>query len=371
MKSCYIHIPFCSTICTYCDFCKMYYNKKLVNLYLDALDKEIDKRYKNEILDTIYVGGGTPSCLDYDELNKLLKILNKLKVSKNLEYTFEANVETLTLDKIILLKQYGVNRISIGIQTIKKDNVKFLGRNHTKKMIIDKIKIIKENGFNNINVDLMYAIPGESLNDLKNDLSFIVSLDVTHISTYSLIIEPHTMIYINGIKNIDEDLDCDMYRYICEYLKENGYNHYEISNFSKLSFESKHNLTYWNNLEYYGFGLGASGYIGNTRYDNTRNLKEYLSGNYVLNSEDLDLNTKLENEFILGLRKIKGINKKDFYNKFGIEINSLQIIKKLLIGGKLEDDGSNIFIKDKYIYTSNFILTEFIGNNIIDENNCS
>ena len=371
MKSCYIHIPFCKTICTYCDFCKMYYNKKNVSLYLDALEAEINNRYKNEELSTIYVGGGTPTCLDCEDLNRLLQIINKLKTSKDLEYTFEANVETLTLDKIKLLNRYGVNRISIGVQSIKDNNIKFLGRKHTKDMVMNTINLLKENGFNNINVDLIYAIPKESIEDLKEDLDFVINLDVTHISTYSLIIEPHTMLYIDNIKNIDEDLDYDMYKYICNYLKENGYNHYEISNFSKPGFESRHNLTYWNNLEYYGFGLGASGYIENARYDNTRSLKKYLDGNYVLNSEKLNLNTTIQNEFILGLRKIDGINKRDFYNKFGVEINDLKIVKKLADEGKLEDDGTNIYIKDNYIYISNSILMEFIENNIVDENNCS
>ena len=144
MKSCYIHIPFCKTICTYCDFCKMYYDKKIVDSYLDALDKEINERYKYEVLDTIYIGGGTPSCLDYEQLHKLLEIISKLKIGKNLEYTFEANVETLTLDKIKLLKEYGVNRISLGIESIKDNNIKFLGRNHTKDIVINKIELLKK-----------------------------------------------------------------------------------------------------------------------------------------------------------------------------------------------------------------------------------
>ena len=360
MKSCYIHIPFCKTICSYCDFCKMYYDKKTIDLYLEALDKEIDKKYKNEILDTIYVGGGTPTSLNEEQLEKLLQILSRLKVSKELEYTFEANVETLTIEKIKLLRNYKVNRISVGIQSIKDKNIKFLGRHHTKKMVVDQIKLLKQNGFNNINVDLIYAIPGEDLDDLKDDLEFITSLDITHISTYSLIIEPHTMIYINGAKNIDQDLDYDMYKYICNILKRRGYSHYEVSNFSKPGFESKHNLTYWNNLNYYGFGLGASGYIGNIRYDNTRNLEKYLKGNYILNSETLSRNLIIENEFILGLRKIKGINKKDFNAKFDMNINDLEIVKQLLKEEKLEDDGNNIFISDKYIYTSNSIWIRLI-----------
>lgn len=363
MKSCYIHIPFCNTICAYCDFCKMFYNKVWVDNYLNELEKEIKNNYKDEILDTLYIGGGTPTCLSVEELEYLLQILTNIKLSENYEYTIESNVETLSLEKIKILTKYGVNRISIGVQSIVDKNIEFLGRKHNRELVQEKIKRLKECGFDNINIDLIYALPVENIEDLKEDLDFFLRLDIPHISTYSLIIEPHTILYINNIENINEEIDFKMYEYICNTLKENGYSHYEVSNFSKNGYESKHNLTYWNNLEYYGFGLGASGYIGNIRYDNTRNIAEYLKGKYIKESINIDINTKIENEFILGLRKIKGINKQDFYNKYKLNIKDIEVVQKLLKEEKMIEDNKNIFINPKYIYISNSILVEFLGGN--------
>jgi len=361
MKSCYIHIPFCNSICTYCDFCKMYYNSEWVDKYLNTLEKEISKYYKGEELSTIYVGGGTPTCLNEKQLEKLLNIINILNKNETIEYTIETNVESLNIEKIKLLKKYGVNRVSIGVQSILEKNIKYLGRNHTKEQVSFLIKELKENGIKNINVDLIYALPNQTLDDLKKDLDFILSLDVCHISTYALIIEENTKLGIENIKSIDEELDYKMYQYICNRLKQSDFIHYEISNFSKINYQSKHNLTYWNNEQYYGFGLGASGYIDNVRYDNTKGLNKYLSDNYRLNEEQLNLNIQIENEFILGLRKINGINKEKFKLKYGLEMTDIDVVKKLITEKKLIDDGKNIYINDDYIYVSNSILLEFIG----------
>lgn len=207
----------------------------------------------------------------------------------------------------------------------------------------------------------MYAIPGESLEILNDDIDEFISLDVSHISTYSLMIEPHTKIYIDGNKCIDDYVDFEMYKLICNKLKDLGYIHYEVSNFSKLGYESKHNLTYWNNLEYYGFGLGSSGYIDNYRYTNTRNINAYLKGNLISEKYLVSNQEYLENFFILGLRKIKGIAKKDFKVTFGYDIEDLDVIKKLILESKLIDDGNNIYINPKYIYISNEILADFIN----------
>lgn len=357
IHSVYIHIPFCNDICSYCDFCKMYYNSNLVDKYLESLKKEIKLNYKNDIINTIYIGGGTPSSLNKIQLNELLEILKIFKTN-NFEYTIECNIESITEDKLILFKKYGINRISIGIQTLNDKYIKYLNRHHNKEMVIDKINLVKKY-INNINIDLIYAIPGQTLKELDEDLEFVLSLDINHISTYSLIIEEHTKLFIDKTINIDEDLDYQMYKYICKKL--NNYNHYEISNFSKLGFESRHNLVYWNNLEYYGFGLGASGYINDIRYENTRSINKYLNGDYIKEYHKLDKKETIENEFILGLRKIKGINKLDFLKKYNIDINSIDIVNKLLKTNKLIDDGKNIYINNKYLYTSNEILINFIS----------
>ena len=359
-KSVYIHIPFCKSICSYCDFCKFYYNKDWINKYLKELRNEIETKYKGEIIKTLYIGGGTPSSLDIYELQELFDIIKIFKLSKNVEFTFECNIETLTQDKLKLLKNNNVNRLSIGVQTFNEKYLKFLNRNHTSKEVLEKITLAKNIGFDNINIDLIYAIPGETIEEIDKDLDLFLDLDITHISTYSLMIEPNTKLYIEKTESIDEDIDYKMYEYICKKLKSYGYIHYEISNFSKKGYESRHNLTYWNNLEYYGFGIGSSGYIDNIRYDNTKNLNKYLSGNYVSESRFISEHEKLQNEFILGFRKINGIDKNDFYNKYGFDIKDIDIIKKLLKEEKLLENKKNIYINPKYIYVSNDILIEFI-----------
>ena len=361
MKSAYIHIPFCSSICSYCDFSKFYYNEDWVNQYLEALNNEIDLNYKGEILNTLYIGGGTPSCLNVEQLTQLFNIIKKFNLSSKVEFTFECNVENISKEKLELLYNNGVNRLSIGVQTFNNDLLKTLNRHHTKEEVIEKINLAKSIGFNNINVDLIYAIPKEDMNILKNDLALFLSLNINHISTYSLIIEPNTKLYIDKFKNIDEDLDYEMYKYICTKLKENGYNHYEISNFARDGYESFHNLTYWNNEEYYGFGLGASGYVNGIRYDNTKSLNKYLNKNYIYESHKLELKETIENEFILGLRKVKGINKKFFQDKYNINIKDINHVKKLITDGKLLEDKDNIYINPKYLYTSNDILIEFLN----------
>ena len=361
MKSVYIHIPFCSSICSYCDFSKFYYNEDWVNQYLEALNNEIDLNYKGEVLKTLYIGGGTPSCLNIEQLTELFNIIKKFNLSTKVEFTFECNVENINKEKLEFLYKKGVNRLSIGVQTFNNDLLKILNRHHTKEEVIEKINLAKSIGFNNINVDLIYAIPKEDMNILKNDLDLFLSLNINHISTYSLIIEPNTKLYIDKFKNIDEDLDYEMYKYICTKLKKNGYNHYEISNFAKDGYESSHNLTYWNNEEYYGFGLGASGYVNGIRYDNTKNLNKYLNKNYIYESHELELKETIENEFILGLRKVKGINKKIFQDKYNINIKDINHVKKLITDGKLLEDEDNIYINPKYLYTSNDILIEFLN----------
>mgnify|MGYP002747071849 FL=1 len=358
VKSAYIHIPFCNNICSYCDFCKLLYNKNFVKKYLDALEKEITNNYKNEILDTIYVGGGTPSSLSVSELNKLFSIIKIFKLSKEYEFTFEVNIEDITEEKLEILKENKVNRLSIGIESFNNKYLKYLGRNYTSDIINEKVELAKKY-FDNINVDLMYALKNESLDDLEEDIDKILKLDIKHISCYSLIIEKNTKLYIDNTKYISDDLDSDMYDLIDKKL-ENKYHRYEVSNYSITSYESRHNLTYWKNNEYYGFGLGAAGYIDNIRYTNTRNLSKYISGSYEKQEEVLTKEDKIKYEFILGLRLTSGINKDNFNKKYGININEIEIIKEWINKGLLIDDKINIYVPKKYFYVLNDILVNFV-----------
>lgn len=363
INSVYVHIPFCSSICSYCDFSKFFYNKEWVNNYLTELEKEIKLKYKNDIINTIYIGGGTPSSLTLDELNKLFEIIKIFKLSNNVEFTFECNIENITKEKLELLFNNGVNRLSIGIQTFNDKYLKYLNRHHTKEEAINKINMAKNIGFNNINIDLIYAIPGQTIKELSEDLDIFLSLNIEHISTYSLIIEPNTWLYVHKTNNTDEDLDYEMYKLICKKLKSHGYNHYEISNFSKEGYCSKHNLTYWNNLEYYGFGIGASGYINGNRYDNTKSFNNYISGKYLLESHALNKNETIENEFILGLRKTNGIDIVKFKEKYDIDITKINNVKELIKAKKLILKNNNLYINPRYIYVSNDILINFIEEN--------
>lgn len=358
IKSAYIHIPFCKSICSYCDFSKMYYNSNFVNLYLNALSNEIKEDYKGEILETIYIGGGTPSSLSIDELKHLFLITNTLNLSDNYEFTIECNIEDVTKEKLELFKNNKVNRISIGVQSFNNKILKYLNRKYDSEIILKKINLAKKY-FDNINIDLIYAVNNETIDDLQKDLKMFLSIDIPHISCYSLIIEKNTILYNKNEEYISEDLDRLMYDTIEKTLSSN-YCHYEISNYAKKGFESKHNLCYWNNKEYYGFGLSAASYIENKRINNTRNLKKYIEFNRDKKEEILTKEDKIRYELILGFRKIKGINKKEFYNKYNIDIHDLYNINELLKKGYLKEDDEYIFILKEYIYVSNDILINFI-----------
>ena len=356
----YIHIPFCNYICAYCDFCKVFYNREYVNKYLEALDKEIKANYKGEIITSLYIGGGTPSSLSLDELERLFNILKIFTLSKDCEITFESNPDSLTLDKIKLLKKYGVNRVSLGVETINDKLQETLERKTSKDNVINCINNLKNNDITNINVDLIYAIIGETLDDLKKDLEFLLSLDVPHISTYSLIIEDNTKLKINGLKNIDKTLDRAMYDLISSTLKDNSYIHYEISNFAKANNQSQHNLKYWLNLNYYGFGVGASGYIDNIRYTNTRSITNYIKGKTVIDEEILSIKDKIFYEIMLGFRTNLGINKKSFKNKYNINIEELFNYKRLVKDKILLDDSCCLRVSEEYFYVLDEVTLKFL-----------
>ncbi len=352
MISVYVHIPFCSNICTYCDFAKVYTNNKWINQYLKELEKEIKKEYKGEKVKTLYFGGGTPSTLNLKQLTYLFDIIKFLKLDKNAEITFECNLEDITEEKLKFLKNK-VNRLSIGIQSFNPKILKLLGRNQPN---LKNINLAKKY-FDNINIDLMYGFNNITINEFKEDIYKLLKFSIPHISAYNLIIEEHTIL---NNKKYPQNYDTTLDKIIKTILEENGYIHYEISNYAKRGYESKHNLTYWNNDEYYGFGLGASGYIKNNRYDNTRSLTKYLQGKYRLNNNIINNNEKMQNEFILGLRKINGINKQSFLTKYKKDIKSIDIVKKLLKEKKLLETEENIYINPQYLYVSNEILLEFL-----------
>ena len=358
MKSVYIHIPFCKSICSYCDFCKFLYNEKWVGAYLTGLKNEIKNRYMDDEIRTIYIGGGTPSALSIEELRRLFKIISVFKTDALEEFTFECNLSDITKELLLLLKYNKVNRLSIGIESFNKKKLEFMERSADFKDACEKIKLCREYGFNNINIDLMYAIPGETLRDLKKDIDLFLRLNPTHISTYSLILEDHTKASASDATYIEEELDYEMFRLLEKRIGKD--NHYEISNYAMPGYESKHNLVYWNNEEYYGFGLGAAGYIDDIRYQNTKNLKEYLLGNYVAENEILGKKEKMDYEIMLGLRKLSGIDVNKFREKYGEDIESVYDLKTLYKNKDLIKKKNHIFINPEKIYVMNEILIKII-----------
>ncbi len=360
IRAVYIHIPFCNSICSYCDFCKVVYNDDWIKPYFKRLEEEIDNAYMGEELKTLYVGGGTPTCLNINELEEFFKIIQKFKKSKDIEFTMEANINDLEEEKLQLLYENGVNRLSVGIESFNSDKLKFMNRTADFKDAKRRIDLARKIGFKNINVDLMYAIPGENNKVLQKDLQLILKLKPEHISTYSLMIEKNTLVGLNKIKPIEEDRDAKMYETICKTLKKAGYIHYELSNFAKKGKESKHNLTYWNNLEYYGFGCGASGYVAAVRYENTKSLTEYLKGNFISSKALMSKVDNMENELILGLRKLEGVSLTEFFDKYEENMQNIFPLKPLIKSGELIYKDNRIYINPKKLYVMNEILIKLI-----------
>lgn len=356
----YIHIPFCKKICSYCDFCKVFYDKKLVFKYLESLEKEIKDIYKGEYQETIYIGGGTPSCLDIEELKKLFEIIEKLNHDRQTEITFECNFDSITKEKIDLLNEYGVNRLSFGLETTNKNVLRQINRELEIEEVKKIINYSKKIGISNINIDLMYGFENTDIEDLKKDIDFILELNPTHISTYSLEIHDNTKFAIDKVCNIDDELDRLMYEYIHKKLIENKYDHYEISNFSKKGFESRHNLCYWKNECYYGFGVGASSYINDERITNSRSITSYINNNIKREKEKLNITDKIIYEMILGLRLKTGVNLNYFKEKYNKELYDIYDINKLIEDNKVIIAGNTIKVPFDKWYTINSILIDFL-----------
>ena len=315
----YIHIPFCESICDYCDFTKLQYFHSFAEKYLVSLKRELEERVVNKNLKTIYIGGGTPTSLDDKQFETLLKAVESY--TKHVEeYIVEANPESLTLSKIKLLKKYGVNRVSIGVESTDNKILKSINRKHTFSDVKNVVSDLRKNGIDNINLDLIIGLPNVSFKMLEKDIKNILSLNPNHISCYSLTVHEHTVFYINKIDEPDEEFAYQAYKFINDALENSGYSHYEVSNWAKPGYESKHNLTYWNNEQYYGIGLGASGYIDNVRYKNTTNFEKYVSFKNKSEQEIVSKEDLRQYELMLKLRTKFGLDLDDYSKKFGVDL---------------------------------------------------
>lgn len=358
-KHVYIHIPFCNKLCSYCSFTKFLYDDRLVNDYFDYLEKEVKDLYQNEEINTIYIGGGTPSSLSLDYLNRLFDICDLFNKSNDLEFTIEVNPDT-SFDKIKLMHDRGCNRLSIGIETINDKYYKDINRFNNKDNINNLITFAKKY-FNNINVDLIYGFNNENMNDLNNDLDYILGLNTDHISIYALQVEEHTKLYLNNYNGISDDLLNKMYYYIDKKLVDAGFDHYEISNYAKNNRYSRHNNAYWKNKEYYGFGIGASSYLNGTRITNTSSINNYKDRNKrILDRQILSKKDKMEYEMILGLRLKKGINLDDFKNKYLVDPIKYFNIEDLINDNYLIINNGYLYMPKEYYFVENKILERFV-----------
>ncbi|XZF75030.1 radical SAM family heme chaperone HemW [Bacillus sp. AL-1R] len=375
-SSVYIHIPFCQQICYYCDFNKFMMDRQPVDQYLDYLEKEIIESLKrNPIsnLKTVFVGGGTPTALTLPQTKRLIEIINNhiIKGKKDIEMTFESNPNEISKEKLQILKDGGVNRISFGAQTFDEGLLKKIGRTHSPNEIEEAIKTAKEVGIDNINLDLMYALPGQTMEQFVDSLDKAMKLPIQHISAYSLIIEPKTVFYIEmnrgKLKPAPEEDEAAMYDFLMNYLEKNGFHQYEISNFEKNGLESKHNLVYWNNEEYFGFGAGAHGYINGIRYSNAGPLKKYFqliddTGVPIIHEHTVTKQEQMEEEMFLGLRKMEGVSERKFQEKFGSTFNEVfpNVIEKLMKDGLVEMNGVFLRLTHKGKLLGNEVFQAFL-----------
>jgi len=317
-KSLYCHIPFCDHICGYCDFVRVGYNNDLAEKYL--IELRHDLKNINEEVSSIYIGGGTPSSLTIEQLDFLFDSMSHL-LSDDIEVTLEANPESLSLEKIKRLKKWGVNRISLGVQSTQDYFLKILGRLHTFENALAVLNNLKNEGLTNVSVDFMYGLPNQSLEDVKVDLLQIIDLNPNHISLYSLTIEPNSEFGRQNIKEVESTLETQMYLLIQDTLVQHGYIHYEISNYCKPGYQSKHNLGYWNYEDFVGLGIGASSKIKQSRYTVDKNLNNYLKGNRnnseVFNLSDKDL---MFEHLMMGLRLKDGLDIDAFNNRHDINV---------------------------------------------------
>lgn len=371
----YIHIPFCQSKCYYCDFCSYPKMMGSAEKYVSYIKKEIDL-YEKGLIDynvsTIFIGGGTPTVIDGKFIYEIIEYIHKKTNANNInEITIEANPKTLDEEKLTIYKNAGINRISIGLQSMNDKMLKKIGRIHTVEDFINTYNLVRKHEFNNVSFDLMYNLPEQTLEDSIRTLELATQLEPEHISYYSLKVEEGTPFFYKYIDNQlilpDEDTERDMYHNGIELLEHKGYYHYEISNFAKKGYESKHNLIYWNCEPYIGLGLSAHSYFNNYRYGNTEDINLYFEQISNMNlaiteREFIDKNMEMAEYLILGLRLIQGVNYKNFKVKFNTNIKEVygKTIDKFINEGLLVEFNDNLRLSRLGLDLCNIIFMEIL-----------
>lgn len=377
----YVHIPFCAKKCDYCDFYSLASSEDEKKAYIEALKREIreaSKKVSDEYrVYTIYFGGGTPSIIKADYIKEILEEIRLgfrlYKDDFNPEITIECNPKTVDMEKLLVYKEAGINRISLGLQSTNDDELRLLGRIHTYEDFLDSYDMVRKLGFTNVNIDLMSAIPKQKISAYEKSLDELIRLNPEHISSYSLIIEEGTDFYQKYAENApfvkdlpSEEEDRAMYELTLERLKEAGYKRYEISNYAKEGYYSRHNTSYWERVPYLGFGVGASSLFEDERYDNVANLKEYIKNAGVSdirkNITKLSIKDEMSEFMFLGLRLTDGISKQMFTKKFTFTVEEIfgDVIKKHINNKLLVDDGRFLKLSDRGLDISNYVLSDFL-----------
>ena len=368
----YIHIPFCVKKCDYCDFLSGPSGPEEQSDYVQALLREIDavKEGKGRSVSSIFIGGGTPSVLDAGFIGEILnRIRNKFQIQNDSEITIEANPGTADYGKLQAYRDYGINRLSIGLQSPDDRELKILGRIHNYEQFLETYKKARKAGFDNINVDLMSAIPDQTYKGWEKNLHTVAELEPEpeHISAYSLIIEEGTPFAARQLNLPDEDTEYNMYEATARILKEYGYKQYEISNYAKRGMACRHNVGYWTRQDYLGFGLGASSLYGKERFSNTADRKKYLENSFspelirerepILSRED-----EMAEFMFLGLRMTEGVARTDFEQIFGCCIEQIygDVLKKYESMGLLQEKNGRIFLSRAGIHVSNSVMADFL-----------
>ncbi|MCL2564367.1 MAG: radical SAM family heme chaperone HemW [Defluviitaleaceae bacterium] len=362
--SVYVHIPFCEKKCNYCDFNSFANMEEHYENYIDALVVEIRNcpELKDSNIVTIFIGGGTPSVLPSKYVCKIMNTLSSFKIAEDAEITIEANPNSLTREKLLDYKSFGINRLSVGLQAYQEHLLKIMGRLHSAKDFLICIDAAHSAGFSNISADLIFALPSQSLDNWEESLNAAIRANLKHISCYGLTIEENTPFY-NDYKPIDENIDRQMYYRAVELLAAHGFSQYEISNFAKENFPSRHNCAYWERSNYIGVGLSAHSLYNNVRFENTNNLELYMKNvNQPQNIIRLTQKDIMEEFIFLGLRMMKGISIEEFREEFGTDIYNIygDIIRKNTSNGLLEIEDNRIKLTQKGIDLSNIVLSEFI-----------
>jgi oxygen-independent coproporphyrinogen III oxidase len=369
--SLYIHIPFCAKKCMYCDFPSFCGKEHLMMQYAEALSREILNSSQNKRINSIFVGGGTPTYLSLEAWKLIGDSIGKLQLKDNAEFTVECNPGTISEDKLLYFKEIGVNRLSIGLQSWQNELLKSIGRIHTTEDFLQSYDLARRLGFKNINIDIMFGLPNQSLSDLKITIEQVVRLSPEHISCYSLIIEdgtPFYNLYEKGKLSLpEEELEREMYITAREMLNGYGFKQYEISNFAKPGYRCEHNMVYWQLDDYIGCGAAAHSYFQSIRYRNEANIEKYIQSMKLNNCSVVEeirnsVKDNMEEFMFMGLRKIEGISEKEFIRRFSKGINSVykNVIDKYEKLGLLKRESGNIFLTEKGIELSNTIMSEFL-----------